>query len=77
MSCRFLSMLLNGTAMGKTSPIQFLRQVKQEVKKVTWPSKKEVMRATVMVLVIVAIASTFFFLVDMFFAYIVRLIFQY
>lgn len=71
-----LSMLLNGIAMGKTSPIQFLRQVKQEVKKVTWPSKKEVMRATVMVLVIVAIASTFFFLVDMFFAYIVRLIFQ-
>lgn len=70
-------MLLNGTAMGKTSPIQFLRQVKQEVKKVTWPSKKEVMRATVMVLIIVAIASAFFFLVDMFFAYIVRLIFQY
>mgnify|MGYP003311160318 CR=1 FL=1 len=28
--------------MGKTSPIQFLRQVKQEVKKVTWPAKKEV-----------------------------------
>lgn len=70
-------MLLNGTAMGKTSPIQFLRQVKQEVKKVTWPSKKEVMRATVMVLVIVTIASTFFFFVDMFFAAIVRAIFKY
>lgn len=69
--------VMNGTAMGKTNPIQFLRQVKQEVKKVTWPSKKEVMRATIMVLVIVAIASTFFFLVDMFFAYVVRLIFQY
>ena len=26
------------------SPIQFLRQVKQEVKKVTWPTKKEVLR---------------------------------
>ncbi len=70
-------MLLNGTVMGKTSPIQFFRQVKQEVKKVTWPSKKEVMRATVMVLIIVAIASTFFFLVDMVFAAIVRSIFQY
>ena len=63
--------------MGHTSPVQFLRQVKQEVKKVTWPSKKEVMRATIMVLIIVAIASAFFFFVDMIFAAIVRLIFKY
>ncbi len=63
--------------MGNTSPVQFLRQVKQEVKKVTWPSKKEVMRATIMVLIIVAIASAFFFFVDMIFAAIVRLIFKY
>lgn len=70
-------MLLNGTVMGKTSPIQFFRQVKQEVTKVTWPSKKEVMRATWMVLVIVAIASMFFFAVDLFFGAIVRLIFKY
>lgn len=70
-------MLLNGTAMGKTSPIQFLRQVKQEVKKVTWPSKKEVTRATIMVLIIVTIASTFFFFVDQIFGAIVRSIFKY
>jgi preprotein translocase subunit SecE len=63
--------------MGNTSPLQFLRQVKQEVKKVTWPVKKDVMRATVMVLVIVAIASVFFFFVDMFFGAIVRSIFKY
>ena len=63
--------------MGNTSPVQFFRQVKQEVKKVTWPSKKEVMRATIMVLIIVAIASAFFFFVDMIFAAIVRLIFKY
>ena len=62
----------NGIAMGKTSPIQFFRQVKQEVKKVTWPSKKEVMRATIMVLTIVVIASIFFFLVDSVFAFIVK-----
>jgi preprotein translocase subunit SecE len=68
---------LDGTAMGNTSPLQFLRQVKQEVKKVTWPVKKDVMRATVMVLVIVAIASVFFFFVDMFFGAIVRSIFKY
>lgn len=63
--------------MVKTSPIQFFRQVKQEVKKVTWPSKKDVMRATVMVMVIVAIASTLFFFVDMFFGAIVSAIFKY
>lgn len=63
--------------MGNTSPIQFFRQVKQEVKKVTWPSKKEVMRATIMVMVIIAIASTFFFFVDMIFAAIVSSIFKY
>jgi preprotein translocase subunit SecE len=62
--------------MGKTSPIQFFRQVKQEVKKVTWPSKKEVTQATIMVIILIAIASTFFFLVDMFFGSIVRSIFK-
>ena len=62
--------------MGKTSPIQFLRQVKQEVKKVTWPSKKEVTQATIMVIILVAIAATFFFFVDMFFGAIVGSIFN-
>jgi len=63
--------------MGNTSPIQFFRQVKQEVKKVTWPSKKEVTRATIMVMTIVAIAAAFFFCVDLFFGAIVRFIFRY
>lgn len=63
--------------MGKTSPIQFLRQVKQEVKKVTWPEKKDVIRATIMVITIVAIAAAFFFVVDSIFGAIVRAIFRY
>lgn len=46
------------------SPIQFLRQVKQEAKKVTWPSKKEVVPSCTMVVVLVAIATAFFFMVD-------------
>lgn len=46
------------------SPIQFLRQVKQEAKKVTWPSKKEVVPSCTMVIVLVAIATAFFFAVD-------------
>lgn len=47
------------------SPLQFLRQVKQEMKKVTWPTKKEVVPTCTMVVVLVAIATAFFFTVDM------------
>ena len=44
--------------------MQFLRQVKQEMKKVTWPTKKEVIPTCTMVVVLVAIATVFFFTVD-------------
>ena len=61
--------------MAKTSPILFFKQVKQEVKKVTWPTRQEVLQTSCMVLVLVAIAATFFFFVDQFFGFIVKLIF--
>jgi len=48
------------------SPLQFLRQVKQEMKKVTWPTKKEVIPSCTMVVILVGIATAFFFVVDMF-----------
>ena len=57
-------MLAQGFIMS-ISPLQFLRQVKQEVKKVTWPTKKEVMPSCVMVVTLVAIATAFFFAVDL------------
>ena len=60
--------------MAKVSPIQFLRQVKQEVKKVSWPTKKEVMQTASMVIVIVAIAATFFFFVDQIIGWLMKLI---
>ena len=44
--------------------IQFLREVKVELKKVTWPSRKQTMGSTVVVLVIVTIISLFLGLVD-------------
>lgn len=47
------------------SPIQFLRQVKQEAKKVTWPSRKEVVPSCIMVIMLVSVATAFFFVVDM------------
>lgn len=62
--------------MAKVNPLQFFRQVKQEVKKVTWPSRKEVMQSLVMVVVLVALAATFFFVVDQVLSWIVRLVFS-
>ncbi len=62
--------------MAKVSPLQFFRQVKQEVKKVTWPTRKEVTQSLFMVIVLVSIAATFFFVVDQVLGWIVRTVFS-
>jgi preprotein translocase subunit SecE len=46
------------------NPVQFLQQVRSEVGKITWPSRREVMLTTVMVLVMATLAAVFFSLVD-------------
>ena len=46
------------------NPLQFLQQVRTEVAKVVWPSRREVMLTTVMVFIMAALTSVFFFLVD-------------
>ena len=48
----------------KTSPFEFLQQVRGEGSKVTWTSRNETMVSTIMVLIMVAIMALFFFLVD-------------
>ena len=50
--------------MPKINPAQFVREVRQEAVKVTWPLKKEVALTTVMVFIFVFLASIFFLLVD-------------
>ena len=60
--------------MAKTNPAQFIRQVRQEVSKVTWPSRKETMITTVMVFVMVALASMFLMGVDWIFAELVQVV---
>ena len=50
--------------MAKTSPAQFIREVRQEASKVTWPSRKETGISTAMVFVMVILAAVFFLLVD-------------
>ena len=44
--------------------IEFGREVEREVRKVSWPSGKEVWQTTLVIFVMAAVASVFFFLVD-------------
>ena len=61
--------------MAKESPVQFFREVRQEVAKVTWPTRRETIFSTGMVLLMVVLVSVFFLAVDSFFAWAVRQIF--
>ena len=51
--------------MAKVSPLQFIQQVRTEVGKVHWPTRREVMLTTVMVFIMAALTATFFSLVDL------------
>ena len=51
--------------MSKVNPAQFVRQVRQEVAKVSWPSRKETGIGTLMVFIMVFLAAIFFFVVDL------------
>ena len=51
--------------MAKTNPAQFVRQVRQEINRITWATKRETLYASLSVLVMALIASLFFLLVDL------------
>jgi preprotein translocase subunit SecE len=58
--------------MAKTNPAQFVRQVRQEMNRITWATKRETMFASMSVFVMALIASAFFFLVDLLLSNIVQ-----
>lgn len=58
--------------MADLNPVKFLQEVRQEVGKVTWPSRQETLISTVMVLVMVALASVFFLAADQIIAWLVQ-----
>ena len=60
--------------MAKTNPMEFLEQVKSETSKVTWPTRKETMVTTVMVMIMVLFASLFFLGADTVLSWIVGLV---
>jgi preprotein translocase subunit SecE len=50
--------------MAKVSPFKFMQEVRAEAQKVTWPTRKETTVTTIMVFVMVAVASIFFLVAD-------------
>ena len=60
--------------MAKVQVGRFVREVRQETSKVTWPTRKETIVTTIMVFVFVTILSLFFLLVDQILSYGIQLI---
>ena len=58
----------------KFNPAKYLREVRQEVSKVTWPSKKETFTSAGIVLIVISIAAVILMLVDQFFSFLVRIV---
>ncbi len=60
--------------MSKVSPLLFIQQVRNEVSKVTWPSRSETTITSVIVIFFAIIASIFFFLSDQIMSFFIKLI---
>jgi preprotein translocase subunit SecE len=51
--------------MARTNPLQFIQQVRSEVAKVVWPTRREVLLTTIMVFIMATLTAIFFALVDL------------
>jgi len=60
--------------MSESGPLQYLREVKQEAKKVTWPTRKETITSTIAVFIMVVLAAIFLFFADQVLAFAVSLV---
>ena len=56
------------------NPIKFIQEVKQEAFKVSWPTGKETLQGSLMVIAMAIIASLFFLLVDQIFKFFLEII---
>jgi len=63
-----------GHKMARTNPFTFLQQVRTEVKKVVWPSRSETVISSIMVLIMVFLASVFFMLSDQVISWFVQML---
>ncbi len=62
--------------LAKLHPAQFVREVRQEVARVTWPSRKETLVTTGLVLALSALAAVFFLVSDQLIQLVMRLVFK-
>jgi preprotein translocase subunit SecE len=62
----------SGTNPTRVPPGEFVRQVRQEIAKVTWPSRKETLITTAMVFLMSILAAVFFFIIDNVAAFVIR-----
>ncbi len=60
--------------MAKTTPLEFIRQVQAETKKVVWPTRRETVMTGVMVMIMTTLLAIFFFGIDTIFEAIVKLL---
>ena len=60
----------------KTSPALFVRQVRQELQKVTWPEKKDTFISSAIVILLIIIFSIFFLLTDQIWSFSIKKIIQ-
>ena len=60
----------------KTNPAQFVRQVRQELSKVTWADKKDVLMSSLIVILLIIIFSIFFLLTDQIWSFLIKKIIQ-
>ncbi|AUW58015.1 preprotein translocase subunit SecE [Sphingobium sp. SCG-1] len=58
--------------MAKTSPAEFVNQVRAEASKIVWPTSRETMMTTVMVVIMTSILGLFFFSIDSVFGAVVK-----
>ena len=56
------------------NPLKFIQEVKQEAFRVTWPTGKETMQGTLMVVAMAIVASIFFLLLDQFLKFFLELV---
>ncbi|WP_068082268.1 preprotein translocase subunit SecE [Polycladidibacter stylochi] len=60
--------------MAKTNPLKFFQEVRSETAKVTWPTRKETGVTTLMVFIMVFLASMFFLAADQLMSYLLSLL---
>jgi|TARA_B110000263_G_C15069959_1_gene401378 preprotein translocase subunit SecE len=60
----------------KTSPAQFVRQVRQEMQKITWPQRRDTFLSSAIVIVLIIIFSLFFLLTDQVWSFLIKKVIQ-